>query len=110
MKDQDHHPEHLPDHLKDLSEDLKQQFTHLEQEPPNKPSFLLVVLLSGVALIVLFILAIILVHLRGNRFGAHSFRAHPTSELVLPNSGPKPWASGALYSSPSIVPSKSPRG
>lgn len=87
MKDPDHHAEQLPDHLKELSHDLKQQFTHLEQEPPNKPSFLLVVLLSGVAIIIVFILAIILLHLGGNRFGAHSFRKHPTSQLILP-SGP----------------------
>ena len=84
MNDQDHQPENLPDHLKDLSAELKQQFTHIEQQPPNKPSFLLVVLLSGVALIVIFILAVILLHLGGNRFGTHTFRKHPTSQLLLP--------------------------
>jgi len=90
MKDQDHHPEELPDHLKDLSQELKQQFTHIEQQPPNKPSFLLVVLLSGAAIIVIFILAIIILHLGGNRFGSHPFRKHPTAQLVLPDSAPKP--------------------
>jgi hypothetical protein len=85
MNDQDHQPENLPDHLKELSAELKQQFTHIEQEPPNKPSFLLVVLLSGVAIIIIFILAIVILHLDGNRFGRHSFRKHPTSQLVLPS-------------------------
>jgi len=85
MNDQDHQPEKLPDHLKELSAELKEQFTHIEQEPPNKPSFLLVVLLSGVAIIIIFILAIVILHLGGNRFGSHPFRKHPTAQLVLPS-------------------------
>lgn len=95
MKDPDHHAEQLPDHLKEFSQELKQQFTHIEQQPPNKPNFLMVVLLSGAAIIGIFILALVVLYLTGGKFGSHSFRKHPTSQLA-PNSAPKP-ASVLLY-------------
>jgi hypothetical protein len=80
MKDEQH-----SGHLKVLSKELQQQFTHLEQQPPNKPSFLLVVLLSGAAIIFIFIVAWAILRWGG---GAHFLnraqRKVPTSQLILP--------------------------
>lgn len=85
MKDPNEEKQHLSARLKEeVPEFVERQFGHIEQQPPNKPSFLLVVLLSAVVLIIIFILAIVVLHLGGGKFGAHSFRRHPTSQLVLP--------------------------
>ena len=82
MKEEQHH---LSDRVKDLSKDLEQQFTHIEQQPPFKPNFLLVVLLSGLALIVIFIFAWVILRWGG---GAHflkkSHRNVPTAQLIVP--------------------------
>lgn len=81
MKDPNEHSETLSDRLKHVQ---------LEQLPPNQPSFLTVVLLFAAALIVLFILAIFVLHLdRGKLFRRH--QQHPTSQLILP-----PQPSGGL--------------
>ena len=80
-----HHLQELSHRLKEGIPKLEQQFTHLEQEPPNKPNFLLVVILFGAALIVIFLLALLVLHLAGGRFGRHTFRKNPTSQLVLPS-------------------------
>ena len=83
MKDQQHHS----GRIKELSKELEQQFTHIEQQPPNQPNFLMVVLLFAAALIVIFIVAIFVLHLdRGRLFGHH--RQHPTSQLILPAATP----------------------
>jgi hypothetical protein len=81
MKEQHHHS----DRAKELSKELKQQFTHLEQEPPNRPSFLIVVLLSAVTLIIIFIIAwTILRWAGGARFLNRSHRKVPTAQLIMP--------------------------
>ena len=80
MKDQQH-----SGRLKELSKELEQQFTHIEQQPPNKPSFLLVVLLSGAAIIFIFIVAWAILRWGGGaRFLNKSDRKVPTSQLILP--------------------------
>jgi hypothetical protein len=89
---------HLSDRARELSKELEQQFTHLEQQPPNKPNFLLVVLIAGATVIVIFIVAILVLHLDGSRFGRHSFRKQPTSQLVLPDSVPTPARTAARLS------------
>ena len=86
MEDPHHHPEH-PEHLSDRLKHLPEELKHiqLEQLPPNQPSFLTVVLLFAGALIVIFILAMIFLHLDRNKlFQRHP--QHPTSRLVLPSS------------------------
>jgi hypothetical protein len=56
----------------------------IEQLPPKQPNFLLVVILFGAALIVIFILAILFIGFDGNHLTFRHHRAHPTSQLVLP--------------------------
>jgi hypothetical protein len=56
----------------------------LEQQPPNRPNFLMVVLCAGAAIIVIFIIAIFVLHLDGGRLTRQHYRKHPTSQLVLP--------------------------
>lgn len=82
MTDRPNQPKHLSDRLKALPDQLEN--LQLEQVRPNKPSFLLVVLLSGVALIILFIVAIFVLHLDGGKLFNHH-RQHPTSQLILPS-------------------------
>jgi hypothetical protein len=52
---------------------------NIEQEPPNKPNFLLVLILFGVAILVIFIGAIIVLH------SDHHLvpRAHSTTALAV---------------------------
>jgi len=88
MSDQHHLPEELSGRVKDIKKELKEQFSSIEQEPPRKPSFLLVVILFGVVIIFIFILAIIVLHLNGSHFGRRSFRKNPTAQLVLPRPAP----------------------
>ncbi len=89
-----HSGEHLSERLKEVPGFIKQQFSTVEQEPPNRPSFLLVVLLSGAAIIVIFIVAIIVLHLGGAGLTRHSFHKHPTSRLVMPapSASPVRWS------------------
>jgi hypothetical protein len=54
----------------------------LEQYPPNRPNFLVVVLLAAVALLILFIVAIFFLHIRGNRLLRHPYRQTPTSQIA----------------------------
>jgi len=56
----------------------------LEQQPPNRPNFLKIVLLSGAAIIVIFIIAIFVLHMDGGRLTHERYRKQPTSRLVLP--------------------------
>lgn len=56
----------------------------LEQQPPNKPSFLLVVLLSGAAIIVIFLIAYFVLDLGNSGMVPKRKPKHPTSQLVLP--------------------------
>jgi hypothetical protein len=58
----------------------------IEQLPPKKPNFLLIVVLSSVALVLLFILAYLFVDFDGRHLTFRHHQAHPTSQLVLPNS------------------------
>jgi hypothetical protein len=57
----------------------------IEQVSPNKPNFLLVVVLSGVVLIGLFILAYLFIDFDGNHLTFRHHHAHPTSRYVLPS-------------------------
>ncbi len=57
----------------------------IEQLPPKQPNFLLVVLLFGGALIVIFILALFFLRFDGKHLTFRHRQAHPTSQLVLPN-------------------------
>ena len=89
MTDPNEEKQHLSARMKEeVPEFVEQQFGHIEQEPPNKPSFLFVVLLSAAVFIILLILAIVVLHLGNGKFGAHSFRRHPTSQLILPTPTP----------------------
>ncbi|HTV08301.1 MAG TPA: hypothetical protein VMD97_04570 [Candidatus Aquilonibacter sp.] len=84
MSDQQHHSEPLSTRVKEeLPEFLEQQFGHFEQHPPHKPSFLTVVLIACAVMLLIFIVALIVLHLRGSDLG-HFFRRQPTSQLFLP--------------------------
>jgi hypothetical protein len=85
MTDRPGQPKHLADRLKGLPHQLEN--LQLEQVRPNKPSFLLVVILAGVALIILFIVAIFVLHLDAGKLFNHH-RTHPASQLVLPSTRP----------------------
>jgi hypothetical protein len=56
----------------------------LEQEPPEKPNFLLVVLLFGATIIVVFFVAYFVLEWTHVLPGHHHDK-HPTSQLVLPS-------------------------
>jgi hypothetical protein len=56
----------------------------IEQLPPKQPNFLLIVILSGVVLLVLFILAYLFVDFNGRHLTFRHHQAHPTSHLVVP--------------------------
>jgi hypothetical protein len=56
----------------------------IEQVRPNKPNFLLVVLLSGATLVVLFVIAYFVLHWSGSRLVPKHHSKEPTSQLVLP--------------------------
>jgi tellurite resistance protein TehA-like permease len=56
----------------------------IEQVRPNKPNFLLVVLLSGATLVVLFVIAYFVLHWEGTRLVPKHHSKNPTSQLVLP--------------------------
>ncbi|HEX5284527.1 MAG TPA: hypothetical protein VFW30_10435 [Bryocella sp.] len=79
--------EELHKHLHDIPQRLKEIPSHIEQQPPNKPSFLTVVILSSVVIIIAFIIALIVLHVAHGRID-NPFRAHPASQLVLPAASP----------------------
>ena len=56
----------------------------IEQLPPNKPNFLLVVLLAMGVLILLFVLAYFFISFEGNRIHIRHRHANPNAQLVLP--------------------------
>ncbi len=56
----------------------------LEQVKPNKPSFLMVVLLSAAAILVIFIAAFVIVGWRSHKKNQPPFSKHPVSQLVQP--------------------------
>jgi hypothetical protein len=56
----------------------------LEQEPPEKPNFLLIVLLFGATIIVVFVIAYFVLHWGGARLVPKHHNKNPTSQLVLP--------------------------
>jgi hypothetical protein len=58
----------------------------IEQLPPNKPNFLLVVLLAVAFLFVFFVLAYFFVDFEGHHIHIRHHTANPNSELVLPRS------------------------
>jgi len=56
----------------------------LEQLPPNKPNFGLVVVLALATLLFIFVAAYFTLDWDGKRLVPHHRGSHPTSELVLP--------------------------
>jgi hypothetical protein len=56
----------------------------LEQEPPNKPNFLLVVLLFAATIIIVFLVAYFVLDWRGTKLIPKHYDKHPSSRLVLP--------------------------
>lgn len=55
----------------------------LEQEPPNRPSFLTVVLLSGAAIIVIFLIAYFVLDWSNSGIVPKRHFKHPNSQLIL---------------------------
>ena len=97
MKDERHHLEELSSRIKEEAPKfIEEQFGHIEQQRPHKPSFLLVVMLFAATIIIVFILAIVFLHLGGNKLGSHSVRKSPTSQLVRPKSTSPPMPSRKL--------------
>jgi hypothetical protein len=58
----------------------------IEQLPPNKPNFLLVVLLAVGVLFVFFVLAYLFVDFEGHHIHIRRHAANPNAQLVLPAS------------------------
>jgi flagellar basal body-associated protein FliL len=56
----------------------------IEQLPPKKPNFLLIVILFCVTLIVVFVIAYFFIAFNGKHLTFHRHTAHHTSQLVLP--------------------------
>jgi len=56
----------------------------LEQLPPNKPNFGLVVTLAMATLLVIFVIAYFTLDWDGKRLVPHHRGLHPTSELLMP--------------------------
>jgi hypothetical protein len=56
----------------------------LEQEPPEKPNFLLIVLLFGATIIAVFVVVYFVLHWEGTRLVPKHHTRNPTSQLVLP--------------------------
>lgn len=63
---------------------------NVDQLPPNKPNFLLILVLFGVTIIVVFVLAWIFIRGDSNHLGLMHRSHHPTSEMVLPHSPTSP--------------------
>jgi hypothetical protein len=58
----------------------------IEQVKPNKPNFLLIVILFCVSLLVLLLLAVLFLDVEGGHIHLRHHTQHPTSQLVLPAS------------------------
>jgi hypothetical protein len=56
----------------------------IEQLPPNKPNFLLILALFGATILVIFVLAYFFVDFDGGHLSFRHHGKHPTSQLVLP--------------------------
>jgi flagellar basal body-associated protein FliL len=56
----------------------------IEQINPRKPNFLLVVILSGITILILFVLALFFIHFDGKHLTFRHHSAHPTSQLRQP--------------------------
>lgn len=75
----------VPGRLKEISREVEQQFSTLEQEPPNKPSFLMVVLIAAAAIILIFIVAWVVLRWGGGaRFLSRQHSKVPTAQLIVP--------------------------
>jgi len=57
---------------------------NIEQLPPNKPNFGLVVALAMATLLVIFVVAYFTLDWDGKRLVPHHRGSHSTSELVMP--------------------------
>ena len=60
----------------------------IEQLPPNKPNFLLILILFGVAILVIFVVAYFFVDFDGKHLTFRHHSAHPTSQLIVPTPPP----------------------
>jgi hypothetical protein len=58
----------------------------IEQTRPNKPNFLLIVILFCATILIVFVLAYFFVDFDGGHLTFRHHRAHPTSQLLLPSS------------------------
>jgi hypothetical protein len=56
----------------------------IEQTRPNKPNFLLIVILFCATILVIFVLAYFFVDFEGGHLNFRRHHAHPTSQLILP--------------------------
>jgi len=56
----------------------------IEQYPPNKPNFLLVVLLACAVLLVIFVLAYLFVDFEGGHIHIRHRHANPNAQLIRP--------------------------
>jgi hypothetical protein len=56
----------------------------IEQRPPHRPNFLLVVVLSAVGILVVFAIALLMLHVGPHRLLPGKHTEHPTTRLVLP--------------------------
>ena len=56
----------------------------IEQIKPNKPNFLLIVILFCVTILVVFVLAYFFVDFEGGHLNFRHHTQHPTSQLALP--------------------------
>ena len=68
-------------------EPVKQVEQSFEQGLKKRPSFLAVVLMSVAAILVIFVVAIFVLHLDGGHLVPHGKTTHPTTSMLLPGSG-----------------------
>ena len=59
----------------------------IEEVNPNKPKFSLVVLMAAVALVAVFLFAIIFLIWRSHEHKKAPFSLHPTAHLIMPSLG-----------------------
>jgi len=71
----------------------------IEQTRPNKPNFLLIVILFCATILVIFVLAYFFVDFEGGHLTFKSRRAHPTSQLILPAAPNSPAGTSAYFES-----------